>query len=65
MEKEKTLYVKEVYTLEQLSNELDFNIQSLRKFIKNGELTASKVGTKYVIKRDDLIKWLDNNKVVK
>lgn len=65
MAKEKTLYVKEVYTLEQLSNELDFNIQSLRKFIKNGELTASKVGTKYVIKRDDLIKWLDNNKVVK
>lgn len=63
MEKEKTLYVKEFYTLEQLGNELDFNIQSLRKFVKAKELQAAKVGTKYVIKREDIIKWLDSNQV--
>ena len=61
--KENTLYVKEFYTLDQLGKDLNFSIQSLRKFVKDGELVASKVGTKYVVKRDDIIKWLNNNKV--
>lgn len=62
-EKEKPFYIKEFYTLEQLGKDLNFNIQSLRKFVKDGELKASKLGTKYVVKRDDIIKWLDDNKV--
>lgn len=61
-EKEKPIYIKEFYTLEQLNNEIKINTQSLRKFIKNGELVASKVGTRYVLKREDIINWLNNNK---
>lgn len=55
--------LKEFYTLEQLSKELNFNIQTLRAYIKNGELKASKVGTRYIVSREDINKWLKDNKV--
>jgi len=61
-DKERPFYIKEFYTLEQLSKDINIAIPSLRKFIKDGYLSASKVGTRYVIKREDIIKWLDNNK---
>lgn len=55
--------LKEFYTLEQLSKEINIAIPSLRKFIKEGELKASKLGTKYVISREDVKKWLEENRV--
>lgn len=55
--------LKEFYTLEQLSKELNFNIQTLRIYIKSGELKASKVGTRFVVSRDDIKAWLSNHKV--
>lgn len=55
--------LKEFYTLEQLSKEINIAIPSLRKFIKEGELKASKLGTKYVISREDIKKWLEENRV--
>lgn len=60
---DKTTYNKDFYTLEQLSQEIDIRIPSLRKFIKNKELKASKVGNRYIIKKEDVIEWLNNNKV--
>ncbi len=54
--------LKEFYTLEQLSKEINIAIPSLRKFIKEGELKASKLGTKYVISREDIKKWLEENR---
>lgn len=59
---DKTIYIKEFYTLEQLGKELNFSIQSLRKFIKDGELKASVIGNRYIVYRDDIIKWLADNK---
>ena len=59
---EKPIYIKEFYTLEQLSNELNFKIPSLRKFIKDGELKASVIGNRYIVYRDDIIQWLADNK---
>lgn len=59
----KTPILKEFYTLEQLSKEINIAIPSLRKFIKEGELKASKLGTKYVISREDVKKWLEENRV--
>lgn len=55
--------LKEFYTLEQLSKEINITIPSLRKFIKEGELKASKLGTKYVISREDIKNWLEENRV--
>ncbi len=51
-------YLKEFYTLESLSAETGITVQSLRKEIKTGKLTASKVCNRYVIQRDSVIKWL-------
>lgn len=64
-ELEKNLYIKEFYTLEQLSNELNMNIQTLRKIVKAGELKVSKIGNRYIVKRDDINKWLENNVLTK
>lgn len=58
---EQVIYVKEFYTLEQLSQELGFSILSLRNFIKNGKLKASVIGHKYIVYRNDIIKWLADN----
>lgn len=54
-------YVKEFYTLEQLSQELGFNVRVLREYVKKGELKASKVGTRYITTRDNINKWLKDN----
>lgn len=56
-------YIKEYYTLEQLTKELDMNIQTLRIYVKNGSLKASKVGVKYIVTRENINKWLKDNEV--
>lgn len=65
MTKEQTSYIKEFYTLEQLSNEINITIPSLRKFIKEGKLKASKVGTIYCVTRENIKDWLKDNEVKK
>jgi len=56
-------YLKEFYTLEQLSNELNITVRTLREEIKDGKLKASKTGNRYVIQREDVKKWLDKSRV--
>lgn len=63
MTKEQKNYIKEFYTLEQLSNEINITIPSLRKFIKEGKLKASKVGTIYCVTRENINDWLKDNEV--
>lgn len=63
MTKEQTSYIKEFYTLEQLSNEINITIPSLRKFIKEGKLKASKVGTIYCVTRENINDWLKDNEI--
>lgn len=58
-------YLKEFYTLEQLGKELNINIQTLRKFIKEGKLTASKVGTRYIVSRDAIRQLLKETEISK
>lgn len=60
---EKTAYLKEFYTLDQLAEEINMNKQSIRKFIKAGELKAYKVGNRYMTTREDVTAWLKRNKV--
>ena len=63
MDEEKLAYLKEFYTLEQLSTELNITVRTLREEIKDGKLRASKTGNRYVIQREDIKKWLDNTRV--
>lgn len=51
-------YLKEFYTLEQLSKEINMAIPSLRKFIKDGELKAYKIGNRYMTTREDIAEWI-------
>ena len=62
MQEDKICYLKEFYTLEQLSKEISIAIPSLRNFIKSGDLKASKVGNRYVITREQVKTWLENNR---
>ena len=61
-DKEKA-YIKEFYTLEQLAGEINMNVQSIRKFIKAGELKAYKVGNRYMVTREDVRAWLESNRI--
>lgn len=56
-------YIKEFYTLDQLAEEIHMNKQSLRKFIRAGELTAYKVGNRYMVTREGVKAWLERNRV--
>lgn len=60
---DKQAYLKEFYTLEQLANDINMTVQSLRKFIKAGDLQAYKVGNRYMVTREDIKAWLEHNKV--
>ena len=63
--KNNKVYVKEFYTLEQLSAELDICERVLRDYVRNGELNASKLGRRYIISREDITEWLKKNKTTK
>ncbi len=54
-------YIKEFYTLDQLSEELDFNIRTLREFIKTGKLKAHKVGTRYICTREEIKDFIEGS----
>lgn len=59
---DKEAYLKEFYTLEQLSNEINMAVPSLRKFIKDGQLKAYKIGNRYMVTREDINAWLKDNR---
>ena len=61
-EKEQTIIKPlDVYKLEEVSNFMEVNTQTLRKYIRQGKLRASKVGSRIYIKRDDIMQMLDEN----
>lgn len=62
-DREKEPYIKEFYTLEQLSREFNMAVPSLRKFIKDGELKAYKIGNRYMTTREDITAWLKANRI--
>lgn len=54
----------DVYTLEELSEQLDMDKQTLRSYIKNGKLKASKIGNKYFVTGDDVMELMQNNRYI-
>ena len=62
---DRTAHVKEFYTLDQLAEEININKQSIRKSIRSGELTAYRVGNRYIVTRDGVLSWLEQNRVEK
>ena len=67
MEEKERLTAKkklDVYTLEELSEQLDMDKQTLRNYIKNGKLKASKIGNKYFVTGDDVMNLMQNNRYI-
>ena len=54
----------DVYTLEELSEQLDMEKQTLRSYIKNGKLKASKIGNKYFVTGEDVMELMQNNRYI-
>lgn len=54
----------DVYTLEELSEQLDMDKQTLRSYIKNGKLKASKIGNKYFVTGTDVMELMQNNRYI-
>ncbi|QXU91415.1 helix-turn-helix domain-containing protein [Staphylococcus epidermidis] len=44
----------ETYTVNEVAQLLDMNIRTVRKYIKIGEIKASKIGRKYIITSDNV-----------
>ena len=53
----------QVYNLKEVVKLLGLNIQTIRKFIKEGKLKASKVGTHYIITDEAIKEFLKANEV--
>jgi excisionase family DNA binding protein len=52
-----------IYDLKEVVKLLGLNIQTIRKFIKEGKLKASKVGTHYMVTEDAIKEFLKANEV--
>lgn len=51
------------YNVQEAAKLLDVSAQTIRKYIKNGELSAVKTGTKYQITEKNLENYLKGEKV--
>ena len=52
-----------IYDLKEVVKLLGLNIQTIRKFIKEGKLKASKVGTHYMVTEEAIKEFLKANEV--
>lgn len=52
-----------LYDLDEVVELLGLNIQTIRIYIKEGKLKASKVGRKYVVTEDAIKEFLKANEV--
>ena len=53
----------QVYNLKEVVKLLGLNIQTIRKFIKEGKLKASKIGTHYIVTDEAIKDFLKANEV--
>jgi excisionase family DNA binding protein len=49
----------EIYTLQEISEELKVTVKTLRGYIKNGTLKAGKIGKSYRVTSDALKEFLE------
>lgn len=52
-----------VYNLKEVVQLLGLNIQTIRQYIKDGKLKASKIGTHYIVTDEGLKEFLKANEV--
>lgn len=52
-----------VYNLKEVVKLLGLNIQTIRQYIKEGKLKASKIGTHYIVTDESIKEFLKANEV--
>jgi len=50
-----------LYDLEELSEKLQVNVRSLRRWIREGKIKAKKVGVKYYITEQNLTEYFEKS----
>lgn len=50
-----------VYTVEEVAQSLKMNSRTIREYIRNGELKATRIGRKYVITQENYETFLSND----
>jgi len=50
----------EVFTLEEIAEQADVTIESMRKYVKDGKLRAQKIGGQYYTTRDAVKDFIEN-----
>lgn len=58
-----TLEFEKIYTTDQAAEVLQVNVQTLRKWIRQGRITVSRLGNDYRITGSDLEAFLDDTRV--
>jgi excisionase family DNA binding protein len=53
------------YTLQQIAGELGLYIETIRTYVRNGELVAYKFGRDYRVKREDYEAFLEKRRTHK
>lgn len=53
----------ELYTVNDIAQSLGIKIETVREYIKRGELKASKVGRKYIITTDSYKEFIQAHEV--
>lgn len=49
-------------TLKQIADELKYHIETVREWVRTGQLTGYKMGRDYRVKRSDFNKFLEERK---
>lgn len=53
---------QDYYTLKQIAEMWEMNLQTIRIYVKNGELKASKVGKQYIVSKENLKEFVESKK---
>lgn len=48
--------------VEEVSEELQFHPDTIRRWLRNGEMNGSKVGQKWMVSREDLMNFYERKK---
>ncbi|WP_051000851.1 helix-turn-helix domain-containing protein [Staphylococcus equorum] len=55
----------ELYTVEDIAESLGMNSRTIREYIRNGQLNASRIGRKYIINQDDYKAFVSSDQKLK
>ena len=54
----------DVYTLEEIAEQMECTIESMRKYVKEGRLKSQKIGGRYYCTRDAVKAFIENRDLI-